>query len=255
MCDLRITLQGRTHSYFYDVFAAQNDEVVTETRLQPQLQLSPPSVRFPEFEVNGSVPLTPLTATISRTDRTRIQSPKLARSTAFREATKETRRISSDPILNNASLSAQVPPSLKPDPESGVSLQSVSSPKCVPVIQSGSSVIENGFCNSYPSSTKPEVISTCSKASSTSSESPGGVSFTRDSHRRSTKNGRKARKRSEEKRSNPLENDTAGTELKHASSVPDSLLMSGDDALCYGAPPYLHSQLVGCSSSTSCKFM
>ncbi|KAK4287797.1 hypothetical protein Pmani_039144 [Petrolisthes manimaculis] len=218
----------------------QNDEVVTETRLQPQLQLSPTSVRFPEFEVNGSVPLTPLTATISRTDRTRIQSPKLARSTAFREATKENRRISSDPLLNNASLSAQVP-SLKPDPESGVSLQSVSSPKCVPVTQSGSNVIENGFCNSSsPSSTKPEIISTCSKASSTSSESPGGVSITRDCHRRSTK--RKIRKRSVEKCSNPLENNTVGTELKHASSVPDSLLMTGDDALCYSAP-YLHSQL------------
>lgn len=199
----------------------------------------------PELEVNGSVPLTPLTATTtSRTDQMHTQSPKLVRRTAFRETVKEHRKSSQDSpaMCTSPDSSDRVVFTLGP-PEC-VHSPSVSSQSCVSNDPPDSNDLENGFGAPHPT--------TCTKQPSTSSQAPdasseaSGCSSKNARGRRKAQatEGKKARRKSGERIGRVLEASSGSPFLKHASSAPYSL-MSEDEGVFHSDASYPHPALVG----------
>lgn len=204
----------------------------------------------PESEVNGSVPLTPLTATTSRTDQMHTQSPKLVRRTAFRETVKEHRKDSHDTPVTCASPNRSGSVVFTLDPADFVHSPSVSSPSCVSYDPPDSTGLENGFGVAHPT-THVKQPSTSSKASGASSQASDGRS--RDGRGRRQKSiaaeGKKARRKIGKGSGCALEASIDCPTLKHASSAPYSL-MSEDDGVFPSEASYHHPALVGGTVST-----
>lgn len=198
----------------------------------------------PDLEVNGSVPLTPLTATtVSRTDQMCTQSPKLVRRTAFRETVKEHRKNSHDSPVTCASPNSSGPVVFTLGPAECVHSPSVSSQNCVSN-DPDSKGLENGFGASHPT-TCTKQPSTSSEASGASSEASGCSSRNARGRRKSqTKEGKRARRKSGDRSGLVLEAVSGSPSLKHASSAPYSL-MSEDDGVSHSDASYPHPALVG----------
>lgn len=196
----------------------------------------------PDLEVNGSVPLTPLTATTtSRTDQMHTQSPKLVRRTAFRETVKEHRKGSHDSPVTCASPTPSAPVVFTLGPDECVHSPSVSSQSYVPC-DPDSRDLENGFDAPHPSTKQP---STSSKASGTSSEAGGCSSRSaRGRRKRQTKEEKGAEQKSAARSGLVLETYSGCPSLKHASSAPYSL-MCEDEGVFHSGAPGPHPALVG----------
>lgn len=225
---------------FPEQCAVQKSEEMSEKRVHKSSSAEP--------EVNGSVPLTPLTATTnSRTDQMYTQSPKLVRRTAFRETVKEHRKNSHDSSVTCASPTSSGPVVFTLGPAECVHSPCVSSQSCVSY-DPDSKDLENGFDAPHPT-TCTKQPSTSSKASGASSEVSGCSSRNARGRRKSqTKEGKKGRRKSAERSGNAPEANSGSPSLKHASSAPYSL-MSEDDGVFHSDAPYPHPALVGGSST------
>lgn len=199
----------------------------------------------PESEVNGSVPLTPLTATTSRTDQMHTQSPKLVRRTAFRETVKEHRKDSHDSPVTCASPNPSGSVVFTLGPAEFMPSPSVSSPSCVSYDPPLSSCLENGFGATHPT-THIKQPSTSSKASGASSEVSDSSSRNARGRRQKSHatEGKKARRKSGKGSAYALEASSDSPPLKHANSAPYSL-MSEDDGVFHSDASYHHPALVG----------
>lgn len=199
-----------------------------------------------ESEVNGSVPLTPLTATTSRTDQMHTQSPKLVRRTAFRETVKEHRKESHDTPVTCASPNRSGSVVFTLDPADFVHSPSVSSPSCVPHDPPDSTGLENGFGVAHPT-THVKQPSTSSKASGASSQASDG----RGRRQKAVAaEGKKARRKIVKGSGYVLEPSVDCPTLKHASSAPYSLMSEDDDGVFPSDASYHHPALVGGTVST-----
>ncbi|XP_050699159.1 phosphatidylinositol polyphosphate 5-phosphatase type IV-like isoform X2 [Eriocheir sinensis] len=222
------------------LFPAHPTTMVEKSEEMPEKRVHKSSSA--ELEVNGSVPLTPLTATTnSRTDQMYTQSPKLVRRTAFRETVKEHRKNSHDSSVMCASPTSSGSVVFTLGPAECVHSPSVSSQSCVSY-DPDSKDLENGFDAPHPT-TCTKQPSTSSKASGASSEASGCSSRNARGRRKSqTKEGKKARQKSAERSGHAPEANSGSPSLKHASSAPYSL-MSEDDGVFRSDAPYPHPAL------------
>ncbi|XP_045623507.1 uncharacterized protein INPP5E isoform X2 [Procambarus clarkii] len=209
-----------------------NEKVAERTPKSPRASAS---IRHQMSEVNSSVTLTPLIATIPRTDQVCALSPNLARHPAFRESSRENRKSCTNSTDIFASQFERVPNSIT-DLEYLIHSQSVSSPKKVPSSQLNTNVFENGFYTSCPLRTKHQIPSASSKASSSNSE-PLDVESSRSvnsKHRpNDSKDEKKLRRNSGQRSDNTPKSDSGPAELKHASTAPDKL--ANEDHSLYSA--------------------
>ncbi|XP_045117371.1 phosphatidylinositol polyphosphate 5-phosphatase type IV-like isoform X13 [Portunus trituberculatus] len=209
---------------------------------EAQSEKSSPKSSASESEVNGSVPLTPLTASTSRTDQMHTQSPKLVRRTAFRETVKKHRKDSHESPVICASPNPSGSVVFTLDPAEFDHSPSVSSPSCVSSDPPDSNCLENGFGAALPT-THTKQSSTSSKASGASSEMSDSSSRNVRSREKShATEGKKARKKSGQRSVYTLEADCGSPTLKHASSAPYSL-MSDDDGVFEIEASYHHPAL------------
>ncbi|XP_053642270.1 uncharacterized protein INPP5E isoform X2 [Cherax quadricarinatus] len=212
------------------VFPAQ-PVVVEQTceGLSERTSHTSPSVQQPMSEVISSVTLTPLIVTSSRIDKVCTQSPKLSRHPAFRENLKENKKSCMDSHDIFASRYDRVPNS-RTDLEYIIHSQSVCSPDEVLSSQPNSKVTENGFY-AFPLRTKHQIDSAVSKASSTNCGllDVGSSRNVNNIHRSHiTKDEKKIRKKSDQRSTNILKNNSGPAELKHASTAPDRLANEDD---------------------------